>query len=52
MAMQRITFKTGPLKGKTVNLHSTTTRHPVDGGMYKFEDGKASWHPAKVRAAK
>lgn len=41
--MKRITFKAGPLKGKTYDMPPTTTRHNVTDGHYDIDGDTTKW---------
>lgn len=41
--MKRITFKSGPLKGKTYDVPANATRHDLAGGHYDFDGDTAKW---------
>ena len=41
--VKRITFKTGPLKGKTYDLPANATRHNLAGGWYEIDGYAGTW---------
>ena len=45
--VKRITFKTGPLKGKTYDLPVTATRHDLPSGWYEINGDTTTWRTNK-----
>lgn len=45
--MKRITFKSGPLKGKTYDIPANTVRHAIKDGYYEIEGDTAKWRTGK-----
>ena len=43
VTMKRITFKSGPLKGKTYDVPVNATRHDLAGGHYEIDGYTAKW---------
>ena len=48
--VKRITFKTGPLKGKTYDIPTNTTRHDLAGGWYDINGDTTTWRTNKKDA--
>ena len=48
--VKRITFKTGPLKGKTYDIPVNATRHDLAGGWYEIDGDTAKWRTSKKDA--
>ena len=48
--MKRITFKTGPLKGKTYDVPVSATRHDLAGGHYEIDGDTAKWRAGRAEA--
>ena len=48
--VKRITFKTGPLGGKSYDVPAGTVRHDAAGGWYEIDGDTVKWRTSKAKA--